>query len=55
MRYFVGLIVLGVIVGLAAGFAGVHFINARQTYVGPPVAGFTTGTASCSPICGHPR
>jgi hypothetical protein len=44
---------------LAAFFVAIGFVVAAllypptPTYKGPPVAAFTTGTAACSPICGH--
>lgn len=38
---------LGIIIGI--GLA----LHRSPSYSGPPVAGFTTGGQSCSPICGH--
>lgn len=43
---------LTLVIGVSLG-VGISHLLERPTYKGPPVAGFTTGGMSCSPICGH--
>lgn len=43
------------LVAVATGVILGHLFWPEVRYNGPPVAGFTTGNAKCSPICGTPH